>query len=58
MVSHPWYRGGSRMLLYAYGDLFGRVSVLYFDMDWHWCLPFLFYFFTAPRSLALRERGL
>lgn len=35
------------------------VLVLNWDMYWHCSFPFLFvYFFTATRSLALRDRGL
>lgn len=47
-------------LVKAYGDFFFDRLALYSDVNRHFFAPsvFLFYFFTAIRSLALRDRGL
>lgn len=44
-------------LLYANVNHLWLVCVLYFYVNWHF-YALSFYFFTAARSLALRERGL
>jgi hypothetical protein len=48
-------------LFYANCHFLSDVGVLYRDVNWHGVLPlplFVFYFFTATRSLLLRARGL
>ncbi len=48
------------ILASANENLLSLVGILevYFDVDWHNRPLFLFYFFTAARSFALRLRGL